>query len=89
MKREEFINYLVKKNIPYSEYTENGADMVYVYNRREVELKKAHPRKYKDLFVTYLRVSHFDEDMLYTRDCGICGYMNEKEVMRKVRELGA
>lgn len=89
MKREAFIKYLEKKNIPYSEYTMNGADMVYVYNRREFELKKAHPRKYKDLFVAYLRVSHFDEDMLYTRDCGICGYMNEKEVMRKVKELGA
>lgn len=89
MTRQEFINYLEINEIPYSEYTENGADMVYVFSKVEYNKKKAHPRKYKNLYVPYLRVSHFDEYRWYTRDNGLCGYMSIKKVMDIVKELGA
>lgn len=87
MKREEFIKYLKENDIPYGE---NGVtDAVYVYSKKEHEEMMALPEDLRGgYYVGYLRVSHFDEDMLYTRDNGVCGYRNDKWIMRKVKELG-
>lgn len=89
MTREEFIKHLDTNDIPYSEYTENGLDMVYVFSKNEYEMKKAHPRKHRDLHVPYLRVSHFNEDRWYARENGYCCYMSEEEVLNIVDRLGA
>ena len=89
MTRTEFVKFLEENNIPFTEYTQNGADMVYVFERKAYEEKKKHPRKNKDMYVPYLRVSHFDEKSWYTRDNGYCCYMNQKTVLEKVKKLGA
>ena len=87
MTRQDFINYLVKLGVPFSEYTENGADMIYIHSRKEYEEKRNHPRKNKDLFVPYIRVSHFDElPRLYTRNNGYCCYMKLEDVISIVKE---
>lgn len=87
MTREEFINFLKEHDIPYSEYTGHGLDQVWVYSKEEYEKIKKHPRKYKDLYVPYLRVSHFDETW-YTRENGVTGYMSEDRVLEKCLKLG-
>lgn len=88
MTREEFIEFLETNGIPYSECTVNGLDQVYVFSKDEYEKKEANPRKYKDLSVPYLRISHFDEYPWYTRENGCCCYMDEESVMDIVKELG-
>lgn len=87
MTREDFINFLKEKDIPFEEYTEHGLDQVWVYSKGEYELKKKNPRKYKNLYVPYLRVSNFDGDW-YTRDNGLCGYMSPVRVMEICLYLG-
>ena len=92
MNREQFINYLKEHNIPFSvEGLPEGYDGVYVLERKASEMKKKHPIKYKDLFVRYLRVSHFDErtGWAYTRYCGLCQWMRWDVIVRAVNELGA
>ena len=91
MKRAEFINYLVENNIPYTEYVveDKGIDQVYVFSRKEHEMVKAHPKKYKNLYVPYLRVSHFDGDRWYTRENGFTSYMSIEKILGKCKELGA
>lgn len=88
MTREEFINFLKENDIPFDEYTEHGLDQVYVYSKGEYQLKRKHPRKYKNLYVPYLRVSHFDEDRWYTRENGWCEHMNQDRVLEKCLYLG-
>ena len=89
MTRQEFIEFLVSNDIPHEEYTENGADMVYVFSKDEFEKKKKHPRKYANLYVPYLRVSHFGEgNEWYTRESGWTCYMSQEKVIRKCKELG-
>lgn len=87
MTRQEFIDFLVENEIPYSEYTEKGLDQVWVFAKMEYKLKKKHPRKYKDLYVPYLRVSHFDEDRWYTRYNGWTSYMSVDRVLEVCRLL--
>ncbi len=84
MTREEFINWLEKIGARYglpdqSKYKE-FYDGVYVFGKDAYDKKKAHPRKNKDLYVPYIRVSGFDSDMLYTRENGWCSYMCERKV---------
>jgi hypothetical protein len=98
MTREDFINYLVENNIPYCEDTENGNDYVYVFDKTAYELKKKYyeGRKLesKDIYIPYLRVSHFvDRGLLmttlwYVRDNGICEWTPENVVMDRVKSLG-
>ena len=82
--RNDFIKWLEKKGIHHSEYTEKGLDQVYVYSKEEYEKRQNHPRKYKDLYVPYLRVSQFDGwPNLYVRDNGYCEYMNIQDIVRE------
>lgn len=88
MNRKQFLDLVKELGVPFSEYTENGADIIYVFSKKEYELKKKHPRKYKDLFVPYLRVSHFYEyTRWYVRDCGLTGYRNPSDVIKQVKEM--
>ena len=87
MTREEFINFLKDHEIPFSEDTNNGMDMVYVYSKVEYEIKQKHPRRFKNLYVPYLRVSNFNGEW-YTREDGWCSYMPEEVVIEKCLELG-
>lgn len=89
MTRDDFVNYLRDNGIPYYEYNVNGLYQVYVYSRKEYEMKKAHPRKNKNLYIPYLRVSHFDGDRWYTRENGVTGYKSVKQIMNIVEKLGA
>ncbi len=89
MTREEFVKFLNENNIPYNMGPEIDYDGIYVKSRKEYEMKKKNPRKYRNLYIPYLRVSQFDKERWYTRENGICGYMDKKEVIRKCLELGA
>lgn len=60
----------------------NGMDIIWVYGRN--------PSVYKaDVYVPYLRVSHFDESdtVWYTRDCGICEYRDLDWILKRCFEL--
>jgi hypothetical protein len=82
--RNDFVNWLEKKGIPHCEYTENGLDQVYVFSKKEYEMKQKHPRKNKDLYVPQLRVSQFDGwPDLYVKDNGYCEYMNIQDIVRQ------
>ncbi len=80
MTRKDFIDFLANHSIPYKEYTECGLDFVYVYPRKDYEKGEIRP---------YIRVSHFDKERWYTRNCGICSYENPKVIMRQCLRLGA
>lgn len=88
MTREQFITFLKSDKIPFKEDTENGSDMVYVYSKLEYELKQKHPRKYKNLYIPYIRVSNFDGDRWYVREDGYCSYMCKSAVIDKCVQLG-
>lgn len=85
MTREEFINVLKEHDIPFEEIKLDNHpeyDGVYVCKKTEFNLKKTHPRTYKNLFVPYIRVSHFDgSGKWYTRHNGYCCDMRESKVM--------
>lgn len=80
--REEFIQFLEDHDIIYEESSNDKYDGIYVVSKYEYNLKKKYPRKYKDLFIPYLRVSGFDEDMWYTRYCGDCRYMSKDRIAK-------
>ena len=87
--KDELIAYLIENDIPYYEETQiENYYAIYINDKDAYYKKKKHPRKYKDLYVPYLRVSHFDEDRLYTRQDGICGYMSKERIMDIVNKLG-
>jgi len=87
MYREDFIDFLKENNLHYCENTVKGLDEVYVFSTVEFEAKHTHPRKFKNLYVPYLRVSNFDGDW-YVRDNGYCSYMPCEVVLEKCLELG-
>jgi hypothetical protein len=87
--KDELIIYLIENGIPYHEETEiKDYYAIYIFDKDAYEKKHKHPRKYKDLYVSYLRVSHFDEARPYTRQDGICSYMSKERIMDIVDKLG-
>ena len=83
MTRPEFIDWLESIGAVYKANDENDAtDAVYVFGKKELRLKEKFPKKYANLYVPYLRVSHFGdgESTLYTRDNGLCGWMFPERV---------
>ena len=85
MTREEFIEFLGEHGIPftYDRLAYDKYDGVYVFSKKEYNLKKTHPRKYKDLYVPYIRVSDFGykRGRVYTRENGLVGYKDLSEVL--------
>ncbi len=83
MDREDFIMWLDSIGAIYQDLTEGrGIETVMVFGKDEYLKKKIHPRKNKNMFVPYLRVSWHYEDprVLYTRWNGLTGYMNEQTI---------
>ena len=72
----EFISWLESIDARFSDQSDEKTDRVYVYSKEEFDLKKKHPRKFKGLYVPYIRVT-WDENGLYTRWNGLTGYMTE------------
>ena len=88
MTREEFINVLKEHDIPFEDLSKNdnyvdGYDGIWVYSRKEYSLVKKHPRKHKNLYVPYIRVSNFGGSW-YTKYCGYTSYQSQKDVMEIV-----
>lgn len=91
MTRMEFIDILKERNIPYQKAEDTGIwkegyDGVYVNSRREYEMKKAHPRKHKNLYIPHFRVSGFGDGRYYLKDNGYTCYCDEKHLMNLVEE---
>lgn len=86
MTREQFIELLKEKGVHFSEYCENGLDQIWIYSKKEFELKNKHPRKYKNLYIPYIRVSHFNEreNFWYTRENGYVEWKFFRDVINKV-----
>ena len=84
---EEFIKYLDDIGACYVVYNNPGRVQVYIHDKDLFLLKKKHPRKYKSLFIPYIRVSGFEEGKIYVRDCGLCFYETEEWVKNKAKEL--
>ena len=89
MKREDLVKFLVENDIPFMErkLDYKGLDQIYVFERKARELKMLHPRKYKNLFVPCIRVSHFDEERWYTRDCGWTEWKKPEEVIDMIKRM--
>lgn len=95
MLRKDFIKLVEGLGLPYKEANvqmlrNKDYDGIYVYGKEAYELVMKHPRKYKDLFVPYIRVSHFDGgfgEPMYIRDNGICGNINDKDLVFRLYEL--
>ena len=101
MTREDFKKILDENHVKYIEVKPRDDwdyYQIYVEDRRAKELKDSHPKKYKNIYVPYIRVSHFDGSekygietkigYLYTRENGYTCYMKEKEVIKKCKEYG-
>lgn len=83
---EKFINYCDEHKIPYNLENYNGTEFMYVYNSERYKLKTTKPRKYKDLYVPYIRISFHDGDW-FVRNNGICEYMPELVIFASIEEL--
>lgn len=89
MTREEFIEYLKTTGLEYYDASSDFKveyDGLYIFGC-ESKLKRKHPRKYKNLYVRYIRVSGFDSNEWYVRDNGITYYACEKKVMELIEDL--
>jgi len=88
MTREDFVEYVKGTGLEYDDKPKgfgDDYDGIYIFGY-ESKLKKAHPRKYKNLYVPYLRVSNFSGDW-YVRDNGWCHYAPPCVVMELVEKL--
>lgn len=92
MTREEFINYLMEIGVPFHDASEDipggEYDGVYIFEKKAYELKRKHPRKNKNLYIPYLRVSNFGGEW-YIRENGRTQYCPESIVLKKVKELAS
>ena len=84
---EKFINYCDEHKVPYELTEYNGTEFMYVYGSKRYKLKTTKPRKYKDLYVPYIRIS-FHSRGWYVRDNGYCSYMPESMIFASIEELG-
>ena len=62
-------------------------DGIYIFDKSTVKLKERYKRfkKYAELYVPYIRVSHFSEEdhpgRWYVKDNGVCQWMKIHEVL--------
>ena len=82
---EKFINYCDEHKVPYELTKYNGREFMYVYNSKRYKLKSTKPRKYKDLYVPYIRISSHD-GRWYVRDNGWCDYMPESVIFESIEK---
>lgn len=65
-----------------------GGPCVYVYEKKAREMKEKNPRKYANLFVSYLRLSeHEGHSWLYGRYDGWCQYYKDEDVKKIIDDL--
>lgn len=78
MSKQDWIDWLESIGARYHEYDNGGAvDQIYVFSKEEYDLKQAHPRRYKDMYQPYIRLSHFDTGEVYTRWNGYTSTMTD------------
>jgi len=82
----EFVNFLDNHAVHY-EVDHRVMVNIYVFEKRSFEKKEKHPRKNKDLYVPYLRVSHFDGPYWYVRDNGWCHWAKPEEVLTQILKM--
>ncbi len=82
---DELLIYLIENEIPHWA-TEEMDDFLSIF----IFDKDAHKKrkKCKDVYVPYLRVSHFDLEKPYTRYNGVCDYMTKEQIFNIVDKLG-
>ena len=91
MFREDFIALVEELGLPYKEakiglLRDKEYDGIYVYNKHEYEMFVKDPKKYKNLYVPYIRVSDFGSEM-YVRDNGYCYYTNDYDLKLKLQQM--
>ena len=70
-------------------FVEQIGPRIYVFDKDLFLLQKKHPRKYKNLYVPYMRLSRFEErsgDAVYVRDNGWCAWYSVEDVKRTICE---
>lgn len=85
---ENVKTYLDEIGARYNVVSINGFEMIYVFEKDAYDNKKKHPRKYKDLYVSYLRISKHDGDeRFYTKMDGITRYLPDYRIKKIIDEL--
>ena len=79
--------YLEKIDARFNDTEINGLRQIYVYDKEVYDLQKKHPRKYGNLYCSYIRISDHGGDGLYTRQDGICGEMTDENIKRWIDYL--
>lgn len=84
---EHVKEYLEKIGARYTVDNTWGFEKVYVFEKEAYDKRKSDPEKYKDLYVSYLRISDHGGDGLYTRRDGICGEMTDESIKMIIDDL--
>lgn len=79
--------YLKEIGAAWTVMTDLGFEQVYIFEKTAYDKVKKQPRKYKDLYVPYLRISDHGGNGLYTRRDGICGEMSDDDIKEIIDEL--
>ena len=77
--KQDFIKYLKQIGARFEEHPVGNMDFVYVYSKEEYDNKA--------MFVPYLRVSHFEDDLWYVRNCGACDDYRPQDVCLMARDM--
>lgn len=95
MYKEDIIELIKELDLPYQVYKHEllegeEYEAIYVYGKRSYMLRTKYPRRYKNLYQPYLRISHYYEGRLYVRDNGYCEFVNpvwlKERLMKMVKE---
>ena len=83
--KENFVKWLKDNEVTF-EIPDRDIYTIFVYSKMEYEMKNKHPRKYKNIYIPYIRISWHDDkpEAVYTRWNGVCEYMTEKTVKRVI-----
>lgn len=101
MTREDFKNHLEYYKVKYIEVKPRDDwdfYQIYVEDKRVREFKDSLPKTRSDVYVPYIRVSHFDgsekygmetrNGFLYIRENGYTYWMKVSDVIKKCEEYG-
>lgn len=83
MTRNDFIDWLKSIGARFQDCSDSRPiETVFVYGTKEYDLVHNHPKKYKNLYVPYIRVSWHPEDPreLYIRWNGSTSWSNEQTI---------
>lgn len=77
--KQDFLAYLRSIEAVFEETERGGIDFIYVYD------KKAYTKK--ESYVPYMRVSHFFDEIWYTRINGACQEMETIDICEVAERL--